>query len=364
MSFFLSFKAKTSGTLKLGEISHISSSHHLGGLSSADNSYSMDSFTNLSMTDTAVTTNPAPVASTDKAHIQQQQQQQHNRDPIVSKGRHHQLSSPRHSPKHHIANSTTIVAICPLTRQPIKDPAICIVDGFSYEKQAIEDYVMKHGESPITHAKVCIHDIHSAKRIQEEMFLTNQVEEEAKALTRLLMGGEDSNNNNIMAASGKTVENGEAYMKSTTAGRELANVPTRLLNLRKAAVKALQTFNHDQGISQQQQQQQAAAAAKARGSNKEGEGDKSHLNTISEKDENNENNIYNNESQEDETSLPKSAMSKKEVLTPVVGVQLAAALNDLELELLNAQRERKKQMAQVSLRIMESFIYACSYFWF
>ncbi len=107
--------------------------------------------------------------------------------------------------------------------------------------------------------------------------------------------------------------------------KELANVPLHLLHLRQAAVAALHTFNHAEAKRAAQRAQHVAQAATdltaAAGGAAGGAGG---------------------------CGVTTDDAGGDAGAAPAVGLELASALNGLELELLSAQRQRRRQQAEVS----------------
>ena len=169
---------------------------------------------------------------------------------------------------------------CPLTKRPIREPVICVIDGFTYERTAITDYVAMHSKAPVTQEPCSLNDLYSTKRVVEDALREGVADHEAAKMAQQLIKGRTP---------------------------ELANVPLHLRKLRKAAVAALHKFNTTEGIRKQEKAKKQKA-----------EGD---------------------EDEEDEEVKTVQGENK------AVGLVLASAINDLELELLTAQRMRRQQQA-------------------
>eukprot|EP00615_Pteridomonas_danica_P011535 CAMPEP_0114343512 /NCGR_PEP_ID=MMETSP0101-20121206/10660_1 /TAXON_ID=38822 ORGANISM="Pteridomonas danica, Strain PT" /NCGR_SAMPLE_ID=MMETSP0101 /ASSEMBLY_ACC=CAM_ASM_000211 /LENGTH=152 /DNA_ID=CAMNT_0001478267 /DNA_START=617 /DNA_END=1072 /DNA_ORIENTATION=+ len=131
-----------------------------------------------------------------------------------------------------------------------------------------------------------------AKRIQDDMYYTNQANEEANMLTKILIGetnynSENNENDNPSNNEGTIMDeknrkhvhimdqkDNKQVIQEEGGGlnqthqthqtpmftpppppcSELMNVPSRLLTLRKAAVQALETFNHHEGVRKHEQE--------------------------------------------------------------------------------------------------------------
>ena len=170
---------------------------------------------------------------------------------------------------------------CPLTKRPIREPVICVIDGFTYERTAITDYVAMHSKAPVTQEPCSLNDLYSTKRVVEDALREGVADHEAAKMAQQLIKGRTP---------------------------ELANVPLHLRKLRKAAVAALHKFNTTEGIRKQEKAKKQKA-----------EGD---------------------EDDEDDEEVKTVQGENK-----AVGLVLASAINDLELELLTAQRMRRQQQA-------------------
>ena len=170
---------------------------------------------------------------------------------------------------------------CPLTKRPIREPVICVIDGFTYERTAITDYVAMHSKAPVTQEPCSLNDLYSTKRVVEDALREGVADHEAAKMAQQLIKGRTP---------------------------ELANVPLHLRKLRKAAVAALHKFNTTEGIRKQEKAKKQKA-----------EGD---------------------EDDEDDEEVKTMQGENK-----AVGLVLASAINDLELELLTAQRMRRQQQA-------------------
>ena len=107
-------------------------------------------------------------------------------------------------------------------------------------------------------------------------------------------------------------------------------MPLHLRSLRRAVVTALHTFNHDAAVHQQHEKK-ARAAAEAAGEGREEAGGGEKENAPSPSGGGN--------------GSGKAVASSG--ATASVGLDLATALNDLELDLLGAQRARRRQHAEV-----------------
>lgn len=66
------------------------------------------------------------------------------------------------------AASRPVVATCPLTRKPMVRPALLVVDGFTYERSAIEAWLELKHASPATGQAASVADLHSPRRVVEE----------------------------------------------------------------------------------------------------------------------------------------------------------------------------------------------------
>ena len=187
---------------------------------------------------------------------------------------------------------------CPLTKRPIREPVICVVDGFTYERTAITEYLTRYGKSPVTQESAAMSDLYSTKRVVEDALREGVADHEAAKLAQQLVKGHTP---------------------------ELANVPLHLRKLRKAAVAALHKFNTKEAIAKQKQLQ---TNEKREGEGKANEGDKD--GDVGE-------------------GVGSGATGEKKA----VGLVLATALNDLELELLTAQRARRKQQAEERLALRD-----------
>lgn len=59
-----------------------------------------------------------------------------------------------HEESHFESSALTDILSCPITLELMNDPVICLVDGYTYEREAIEDWLSKNSTSPMTHAPV------------------------------------------------------------------------------------------------------------------------------------------------------------------------------------------------------------------
>jgi hypothetical protein len=64
--------------------------------------------------------------------------------------------------------SRPVVAACPLTRKPMVRPALLVVDGFTYERSAIEAWLEVKHASPATGQPASLADLHSPRKVVEE----------------------------------------------------------------------------------------------------------------------------------------------------------------------------------------------------
>ena len=98
------------------------------------------------------------------------------------------------------------------------------MDGFTYERAAIFEWVKKKGQSPITSQPAALGDLHSTQRVVEDALREGVADHEAAKLAKQLVQGHTP---------------------------ELANVPLQLRKLRKAAVAALHKFNTTESVAKQ-----------------------------------------------------------------------------------------------------------------
>jgi hypothetical protein len=67
-----------------------------------------------------------------------------------------------------LAQGLVAAAQCPLTRNPMVHPALLAVDGFTYERAAIEAWLDARHASPATGAPASRADLHSPRRVVAE----------------------------------------------------------------------------------------------------------------------------------------------------------------------------------------------------
>jgi len=63
---------------------------------------------------------------------------------------------------------SVVAATCPLTRKPMVHPALLVVDGFTYERSAIEAWLELKRVSPVTGQPASVVDLHSPRKVLEE----------------------------------------------------------------------------------------------------------------------------------------------------------------------------------------------------
>ena len=196
------------------------------------------------------------------------------------------------------------------------------------------------GASPVTGEPATLSDVACPRLVRSAAAREAQLDANAHRLAQQLL--DDPLGAAPAGPAGQQAGPGGASGRGRGGVPELASVPLHLRSLRKAAVDALRAFNYDAAL------EGAAAAAGATaagatgatgsaGAAKAGEGA---LATTA------------------MATTAASATAGKENITsggapghkPAVGLELATALNGLEMELLEAQRTRRKQQAEVRPR--------------
>ena len=76
--------------------------------------------------------------------------------------------------------------VCPITKEAVKDPLVCLVDGFTYEREAITTWIEKNKTSPLTRKSVNIDDLVSPSQLVNELRTTKtRYREKARALNAI-----------------------------------------------------------------------------------------------------------------------------------------------------------------------------------
>ncbi len=64
------------------------------------------------------------------------------------------------------ADENLKASVCPITNDWMRDPYYCAVDGHTYEKVAIVEWVAKNHNSPLTQQRVELKDLCKCKSVQ------------------------------------------------------------------------------------------------------------------------------------------------------------------------------------------------------
>ncbi|GMH93454.1 hypothetical protein TrVE_jg493 [Triparma verrucosa] len=78
--------------------------------------------------------------------------------------------------------------LCPITKEAVVDSVVCLVDGFTYERAAIETWVQQNKTSPLTRDTVTLSDLVKPSDLIEELKATKQsYRENLKSVVELKM---------------------------------------------------------------------------------------------------------------------------------------------------------------------------------